>query len=770
MPNRGAGGWHGASVAACVAMWATACARQSGPERDAALATDAAATTETVATVDAVTAAEIAPAAALAEIAETEVLADSAPADEPAASADAPADTADDLAADATAVADVAALDAELADAAAADSLAEVAPAGDAGSEVAADTGPPPKGIAVGGSSPSAWSGKFAAWPQALPAGFELPIGQPLSKPGIAPYPQLSSALIDDVTGDGVADLVLWAESGAVRVVHGPVGPNAAMDKFNAMPAGEQRIHSIAVLESADDTVRLLFGGEKVMPYWFAAGKWQDVGGNFGVSAKPEGPWRRGMTVADVDNDGLLDLLLAHYDCKLSGHEVWLDRGDGVLVEQGQPLGLTAKGSHWGAAAADWDGDGDTDLIWLHDGCNDPGTTQAFYRNLGRGLDGMPLFQRQAPHELFLFPKSKVPFASPMGLETADFDHDGQMDIAIANIGLPFSVETAMKFLLTEDPTVPHLVQNNLLAGQPDGTFLDVGKAAGLKDLVDPEKQLDLTAWGVRATDFDRDGWTDLLIANAPEQDAWANKTRGPMRPVLLRNKGDGTFAEVSALAGLPGPLEAPVLATGDLDGDGDNELVLGQLGAGPLVLRNDVQTPFGSVRVRLRGWLSNRPGRGARVELLAGGVTQTQVIGSDATYTTHHPPMAEFGMADVPAGQFTVHWPSGYVQVVPNLPTGKAIATIEEPKLATVAPRHAAVGQTIAVQAQAFGPNGQPSKASVAVETVPPGLLGVKAALACDPNGLCTASFEAKKAGTAFVKITLGGKLLQTWPKVTID
>ncbi|MSQ83134.1 MAG: hypothetical protein EXR77_09530 [Myxococcales bacterium] len=527
-----------------------------------------------------------------------------------------------------------------------------------ASAEVSTDAAPPfdGKGISTTGKSPAQYLGGWALWPQALPTGFDLPLGKPQVIPGSAQYPHSSSALIDDLTGDGIADLVLWAQGGELRIVQGPVASSAKIWTIAAAVVADPRIHSVAVLERNGGHKWLLVGGIAAMrALRFSGSQWLDEGSKLGISALPATVERRGLTVADVDNDGLLDVLVAQLDCKAPRHQVWLDRGDGKMLASGESLGLTAKGGQWGVAGADWDSDGDLDLTWLHDGCADAATTQAFYRNLGRGIDGFPLFQRQAPNVLFEFPKAKMPFASPMGLDSADWDGDGKLDMAIANVGLGFPLETAMKYLLTEDPTVPAIAQNNLLRGLADGNFVDVGQAAGLKSLVDATKGHDMTAWGVGGLDFDRDGWLDMWLANASEQDAFSDPAYGPMRPVVMRNKGDGTFAEVSGQVGIPTAHNAPVLALGDLDGDFDDDAVLGQLEGPPLVLRNQIQTTFKGLRVAPAGSLSNPTGRGATVLMQTGAVTQIRAIGGDATFTTHHPPVADFGMADIPAGTVVV-------------------------------------------------------------------------------------------------------------------
>lgn len=701
-----------------------------------------------------------------------------------ACSAD-PAKIQADSTSDAPAVAaDAAASDAPVADALTADlapdapspfdgdspDSADLTPAGDATAtadaavsdgEADAATDDAASPIALGGSSPAQFGGSLVPW-NVLPNGALPAVGKPPFKPGQGPnpYPNYSAGLIDDLTGDGVADLLLFAQSGDARIVTGPVGPTAQVASLSGKPNLDPRVHSAALWMRQDGTRYALLAGSQFHAWRWTGSAWLDEGDSFGLPDAGSTA-RHCIGTVDLDNDGLLDVLECRYQCDPgAAHRAWLDRGDGLMVDKTSDLGLVGSGAAWTAGAFDLHDDGQLDIMWMHDGCANPQNTQALYENKGRGASGLPQFERVQPSPLYAFPTAPMPYTSPMGCDNADFDGDGHLDLAVANVGLIYPLETAMKYLMTEDPDVPRLAQNNLLVQKADGTLGDIGLAAGLKGLVDPQKGLDISVWGIGAWDFDRDGWVDLAFASAPDADSYENQLRGPMRPLLLRNQGNATFVSVSDAVKLPSPELGNTLSIGDLDGDGDEDWVLGQLGSAPILLQNQITTPHHALRMQLRGHLSNPLGIGARITVTAGTVARTRLHGTTGTFATHHQMLSVFGIGSATSAQVQVRWPSGRVQDLGTVAADQTLQ-IEEPDTLQLSARTGKVGATFDLEVSLGG--------AVQAELVPAGVLAWATPLQCDSAMKCKGKLVAQKVGTGYLKLTAAGQPVAVWPKLSV-
>jgi len=242
-----------------------------------------------------------------------------------------------------------------------------------------------------------------------------------------------------------------------------------------------------------------------------------------------------------------------------------------------------------------------------------------------------------------------------MGVDAADYDNDGYVDVFV----------TALS-----NETYP-LYRNN-----GDLTFTYATSAAGVSLITIP-----FSGWGTRFADFDNDGLRDIFVAQGHVLDT-IEKTTGYLAykepPLLMRNTGKG-FVNVSTSAGLTMALAARGAAFGDLDNDGDTDVVLGQTDGPPVVLRNNGTKNhwLGLALVAAKG---NRQGFGARVVVTdSAGGKQIFDVSAAGSYLSSNDPRLIVGLGTRPGVRTVeVRWPDGRNQVV-NAPTVDSYLTVRE-------------------------------------------------------------------------------------------
>ncbi len=190
--------------------------------------------------------------------------------------------------------------------------------------------------------------------------------------------------------------------------------------------------------------------------------------------------------------------------------------------------------------------------------------------------------------------------------------------------------------------------------------------------------------WGIAFVDLDNDGWLDLVTVNGhvyPQVDTLASGTRYREPKLVQFNQGNGTFCDASDQSG-PAILLPEVsrgLAVGDLFNDGNMDLVIGNLEGSPRILRNPGIPGQHWVSFELAGTKSNRMAIGARVKIIAGGVTQTQEIYSGGSYLSQHDTRVHFGLAKATKiDSVEIRWPSGKTETLQNLDANHFYAILE--------------------------------------------------------------------------------------------
>jgi hypothetical protein len=245
-----------------------------------------------------------------------------------------------------------------------------------------------------------------------------------------------------------------------------------------------------------------------------------------------------------------------------------------------------------------------------------------------------------------------------MGIAIGDYNHSGLPSIYITNFSGDYDT----------------LYRNN---GNYD--FRDVSYPSGVA-----LPSLSWVKWGTAFVDLDNDGWLDLITVSGhvyPQVES-SPQTGGYKQPKILNlNQGNGTFCDAGSQAG-PALLEKRVsrgLAVGDLFNDGDMDVVIEDLDSSPMILRNHGISGRHWVSFELAGTKSNRAAIGARIKIVAGGMTQTDEVHSGGSYLSQNDLRIHFGLASsTKIDSVEIRWPSGTVDTLKNLAADKFYSVLE--------------------------------------------------------------------------------------------
>jgi enediyne biosynthesis protein E4 len=382
--------------------------------------------------------------------------------------------------------------------------------------------------------------------------------------------------------------------------------------------------------------------------------------------------WSTGAAFFDYDNDGKLDLFVANYvdfdvnnlpefgkgrtcqfkgvpvQCgprglKGAGDSLYHNNGDGTFTDVSNKAGVSDADGYYGLGviASDFDGDGLVDFFVANDS-----TPNFLYHNNGNGT-----FKDIA------FPSGTAVNENgseqgSMGVTLGDYDHDGRLDLFITNFDDDY---------------------NTLYHNDGKGSFTDVSYAAKIAAV-----SLPLVGWGTKFFDYDNDGWVDLLVVNGhvyPQLPSYRQ------RNLVHHNNRDGTFAEVGEQLGAPfmEKRTGRGAAFGDIDNDGDVDVLINNLDGPPQLLRNDGGNSNNSIMIKTVGVKSNRDGIGARVKIVSGDLTQIDEVHSGGSYLSQSDLRLHFGLEKRnKVDLIEVYWPSGAVDKTAGAAVNQ-ILTIKE-------------------------------------------------------------------------------------------
>lgn len=382
----------------------------------------------------------------------------------------------------------------------------------------------------------------------------------------------------------------------------------------------------------------------------------------------------------DYDRDGALDVFIQTNLLDASGHQngqrnyLFHNNRDGTFTNVTDKAGILAEPAQGHAAIWwDFDGDGWPDLYVA----NDFIAGDKLYHN-NRDGTFTNIIDRAVP---------RMPF-SAMGADLGDVNNDGLIDFMVADMAATTHekdqrgmVNSRSQAAEPVDESAQQNYRNALYINTGTGRFLEASFLAGL-DATD-------WTWSLRFEDLDNDGRLDLFVTNgmhrestnadllSSEMVAESPRERiGIMRgsPVMsenhfaFRNMGDLVFKDVSAAWGLNQKSVAFGAAFGDLDGDGDLDLVYTNYQGNVTLLRND--SPSGHrVIFDLRGTISNRFGVGATVKIESALGLQVRTLVLERGILSSSEPMLHFGLGeDTVIQRVTIDWPSGRAQTFENL------------------------------------------------------------------------------------------------------
>jgi hypothetical protein len=452
-----------------------------------------------------------------------------------------------------------------------------------------------------------------------------------------------------------------------------------------------------------------------------ADGTFAEVTEKAGLTGMPQDRYGMGAAVGDYDNDGFPDLYVTGY----GGNTLYHNNGDGTFRDVTARAGVAASG--WSASAGffDADNDGKLDLFvtryveWTFQtngycGEKKPGyraychpdnyeaTTNILYRNNGDGT--------------FTDVSAKAGIAGAagkgLGVAFADYDHDGYVDVYVANdsvqsflfrnngngtfaevgllVGVGFNEDgktfagMGVDFADYDNDGRPDIIVTNLSNERyrlfqqgGDATFQDATNRSGVGAAT-----LTFAGWSTGFRDYDNDGWKDIFVAQGHVMDT-IEKTAPNLRylqpPLLLRNES-GRFARVSPGDAFQKDWAGRGAAFGDIDNDGDVDIVVSNVGQGALVLRNDGGNRKGWLGIRTVGRRSNRDGIGCRVKVVSSsGSTQYFTVSTAVGYLSASDPRLLVGLgADAAARLVEIRWPSGAVQRLENVAAGQTVRATE--------------------------------------------------------------------------------------------
>jgi hypothetical protein len=379
--------------------------------------------------------------------------------------------------------------------------------------------------------------------------------------------------------------------------------------------------------------------------------------------------WSASCAFADLDRDGDLDLFVANYvaadrarspfcgnaatGTRFYCHPLnftplpntlYRNDGGGVFTDLSDASGVAAHpGNGLGVVIADYDGDGWPDVFVANDS-----VPNVLFRNRG----GMRFEEAGLAAGVAVATDGQA--RAGMGIDAGDYDGDGQLDLVITN--LDYEMHT-------------------LHRGLGDGLFAHATTESGIGF-----PTLPFVGFGASFLDFDNDAQLDLAIVNGHIMDnapAFRSGATHAQRNLLFRNTTLRRFVETGRAAGPGFALEkvSRGLASGDIDNDGDLDLLVTNNGQTADLLRNDGGNRGNALLIRLIGARGNPEAVGASVRVTAGSRTQRRDVRAGSSYLGQSDLRVHVGLGTAArADRLDVHWPGGRVETLRDVPANQIV------------------------------------------------------------------------------------------------